>query len=45
MTEDFNLLYETLIELYGLKNVFFFDEIQNIENWELFRPTDASRKK
>ncbi len=35
-TEDFNLLYETLIELYGLKNVFFFDEIQNIENWELF---------
>lgn len=35
-TEDFNLLYETLIELYGLKHVFFFDEIQNIENWELF---------
>lgn len=35
-TEDFNLLYEALIELYGLKIVFFFDEIQNIENWELF---------
>ena len=25
-----------LIELYGLKQVFFFDEIQNIEYWELF---------
>lgn len=34
--EDFNLLYEVLIELYGLRHVFFFDEIQNIENWELF---------
>lgn len=35
-TQDFNLLYEILIELYGLKDIFFFDEIQNIENWELF---------
>lgn len=35
-TEDFNSLYEVLIELYGLKHVFFFDEIQNIESWELF---------
>lgn len=35
-TEDFNTLYEVLIELYGLKHVFFFDEIQNIEDWELF---------
>lgn len=35
-TQDFNLLYEVLIELYGLKHVFFFDEIQNIEGWELF---------
>ncbi len=35
-TEDFNSLYEILIELYGLKHVFFFDEIQNIEGWELF---------
>lgn len=34
--EDFNSLYEVLIELYGLKHVFFFDEIQNIEDWELF---------
>lgn len=34
--QDFNLLYEVLIELYGLKHVFFFDEIQNIEDWELF---------
>jgi predicted AAA+ superfamily ATPase len=35
-SEDFNPLYETLIELYGLKHVFFFDEIQNIEDWQLF---------
>lgn len=35
-TEDFNSLYEVLIELYGLKHAFFFDEIQNIEDWELF---------
>jgi len=35
-TQDFNVLYEVLIELYGLKHVFFFDEIQNIEDWELF---------
>lgn len=34
--EDFNTLYEVLIETYGLKRVFFFDEIQNIEGWELF---------
>jgi predicted AAA+ superfamily ATPase len=35
-SENFNPLYETLIELYGLKHVFFFDEIQTIEDWELF---------
>jgi len=35
-TDDFNTLYEVLIELFGLKQVFFFDEIQNIEDWELF---------
>lgn len=34
--QDFNSLYEVLIELYGLKQVFFFDEIQNIKDWELF---------
>ncbi len=34
--KDFNLLYEVLVELYGIKHVFFFDEIQNIKDWELF---------
>ncbi|WP_410508770.1 AAA family ATPase [Methanosarcina hadiensis] len=34
--EDFNLLYETFIELFGKSSVFFFDEIQNVEGWELF---------
>ena len=28
--EDFNLLYETFIELFGKSRVFFFDEIQNV---------------
>lgn len=35
-TQDFNSLYEVLIELYGLQHLFFFDEIQNIDDWELF---------
>lgn len=34
--QDFNGLYEVLIELYGLKNVFFFDEVQNIPEWEVY---------
>lgn len=34
--EDFNKLYELLIELFGEKKVFFFDEIQNIPGWENF---------
>lgn len=34
--EDFNLLYETFIELFGKSQVFFFDEIQNVGGWERF---------
>ncbi len=34
--DDFNLLYEALIEFYGEQSTFFLDEIQNIEHWELF---------
>jgi len=34
--EDFNSLYETLLELYGERKVFFFDEIQNVPKWEVF---------
>jgi len=33
---DFNLLYETFIELMGKSRIFLFDEIQNVKNWELF---------
>lgn len=33
---DFNSLYEVLLELFGEKKVFFFDEIQNVEGWERF---------
>jgi predicted AAA+ superfamily ATPase len=34
--EDFDLLYQTWIALYGVQTHFYFDEIQNIEGWELF---------
>lgn len=34
--EDFQTLYECLLELFGEKNTFFFDEIQNIKIWERF---------
>lgn len=33
---DFQRLYETLIELYGERTHFFFDEIQNVDQWERF---------
>ncbi len=32
--EDFNDLYQTLIELFGERKIFLLDEIQNIEGWE-----------
>jgi uncharacterized protein len=34
--EDFQMLYELWIELYGVQKTFYFDEIQNIEGWERF---------
>ncbi len=34
--DDFQLLYESFVELYGVQNHFYFDQIQNIKNWENF---------
>lgn len=34
--DDFNLLYETLLELFGPKQVFLMDEVQNVTGWERF---------
>jgi len=34
--EDFQLLFETFIELYGLQKTWYFDEIQNVAGWERF---------
>lgn len=34
--QDFQLLHEILIELYGEQKTFYFDEIQNIDGWEMF---------
>ncbi|HLB42769.1 MAG TPA: ATP-binding protein [Gammaproteobacteria bacterium] len=33
---DFQLLQEIFIELYGIQKTYYFDEIQNIPNWERF---------
>ena len=45
-SNDFNMLYELLIELFGERRVFLFDEIQNILGWERFvrRMTDSGYK-
>jgi len=34
--EDFNHLYEVFLELYGDRKIFFFDEVQNVPQWEVF---------
>lgn len=34
--KDFTLLHETFSELYGRRQTFFLDEIQNIPGWERF---------
>jgi predicted AAA+ superfamily ATPase len=34
--DDFQMLLELLIELFGEQSTFYFDEIQNIEGWERF---------
>lgn len=45
-SNDLNTLFECLLELYGDRKYFFFDEIQNIQNWEPFvrRQQDAGYK-
>lgn len=44
--DDFERLYETFIDLFGVQSTFYFDEIQNIAGWELFvrRLNDYSNK-
>lgn len=34
--EDFTELHEVFIELFGVQNTFYFDEIQNVAGWERF---------
>jgi uncharacterized protein len=34
--EDFQMLLEVFLELFGEQSVFYFDEIQNIKGWERF---------
>ena len=35
-TDDFQLLYELFISLFGKQQTFYFDEIQNVKGWERF---------
>ncbi len=35
-TEDFEVLHQTLISLYGVQENFYLDEVQNVPAWELF---------
>jgi predicted AAA+ superfamily ATPase len=44
--EDFEILHEVLLEEYGPSEVYFFDEIQNIDRFETFvrRLQDAGKK-
>lgn len=44
--DDFQILYELLIEIFGNRKIFLFDEIQNIKNWERFvrRLQDMGKK-
>ncbi len=34
--EDFEILHQTFIALYGIQKAFYLDEIQNIPGWEMF---------
>ena len=34
--DDFNDLYQALVEVFGQRNIFIIDEIQNISGWEHF---------
>ncbi|MBI4451757.1 ATP-binding protein [Candidatus Woesearchaeota archaeon] len=34
--ENFNMIYESLVELFGEKTTFFIDEIQNVSHFEAF---------
>lgn len=34
--QDFDLLHETLISIFGEQKIFLFDEIQNVPDWERF---------
>lgn len=45
-TENFRILHEVFIELFGEQSTFYFDEIQNIPEWERFvrRLYDAGNK-
>ena len=44
--QDFELLHEVLMEIYGLSKIYFFDEIQNVDRFESFvrRLQDQGKK-
>ena len=34
--KDFQVLMDVFVELFGVQNIVYFDEIQNIDEWEKF---------
>ncbi|MCL2765341.1 MAG: ATP-binding protein [Treponema sp.] len=44
VSDDLDLLLETHIEMYGVKPIFFLDEIQNVNGWEKFARRLADTK-
>lgn len=43
-TEDFNLILEAHLEMYGKKPILFLDEIQNVDGWHKFARRLADQK-
>ena len=42
---DFQKLEESFLELFGIENIFYFDEIQNINHWERYIRTLYDKNK
>ncbi len=44
--QDFEMMNETLVEIYGISKIYFFDEVQNVDKFEAFvrRLQDEGKK-
>ena len=44
-SSDFTMLEEVFIEEFGLSDAYMFDEIQNVNKWEIFVRSGLDREK